>query len=385
MKRRKRKGGRPVRAIGHGPVGRALVPVDPRPIFAKLRAKYRRAKTNLERAEREIERFERDDAPAFSAWYYSRFGQLLTDIRQIEEETRRIVGRLLEIEEVALANNLSPAGALHRIKLREAGLLPEEPEPEDGRAGADQPDDPFGAGGPDGEDPSGDGGGEAAFGEEAVFFAAAGLFEAFFGALPPGFEKARRAYEQKRARMAAPDGQKKPPPDRQIRNCYREIVRKLHPDRTGSFSALESELWHAAQAAYAARDLAGLEAVLARCDARDGEIVHIDRASVLKRMISDLNEKLRHLQNRIRSQKRDPAWGFASRREPAGLAERIRSGLDRQMKQARWDLGNASSELAKIEAQYGRWLQQRAGAASKKSRKMKQPPPPDPNQDEFAF
>ncbi len=54
--------------------------------------------------------------------------------------------------------------------------------------------------------------------------------------------------------------------DVRVKELYRRLVRRLHPDLRADGSAAVSALWHEVQEAYAASDVARMEILLALSD-----------------------------------------------------------------------------------------------------------------------
>jgi hypothetical protein len=70
-------------------------------------------------------------------------------------------------------------------------------------------------------------------------------------------------------RVAAEDNEKEEEVvtvDARVRELYRRLVRRLHPDLRADGSTAVSTLWHEAQEAYAASDVARMEILLALSD-----------------------------------------------------------------------------------------------------------------------
>lgn len=97
-----------------------------------------------------------------------------------------------------------------------------------------------------------------------------------------------------------------------VKQIYRKIARKLHPDHAEVTDAATLNLWHEAHAAYEREDLETLERIYAHCD-----LIHPD--SMKKAQVATLrdgNEFYKkasaQIRSKIRSAKKEPDWGFHS-------------------------------------------------------------------------
>jgi hypothetical protein len=132
----------------------------------------------------------------------------------------------------------------------------------------------------------------------------------------------------------------------QVKEIYRILVRRLHPDASkfGSHSQART-LWHELQRAYGAHDLEQLEVLLAITDLHENgtasrsTIFHIRKvANKMKRTASSLKSRLGEVQ-------KTQAWIFwhAKDREKAGL--KIRRSVERRIKEARSYLASLNAEI----------------------------------------
>ena len=90
-----------------------------------------------------------------------------------------------------------------------------------------------------------------------------GFFKELFGEFGPG-ERPR----DQRTRRAGPSTESGGPAHQvaRLKELYRAVVRRLHPDRQREMTVQKTEWWHQAQAAYEAGDVEQLEVILTLCE-----------------------------------------------------------------------------------------------------------------------
>src|SRR5262249_13030580 len=98
-----------------------------------------------------------------------------------------------------------------------------------------------------------------------------------------------------------------------LKELYRTLVQKLHPDKGGRQTPRERGIRAQLQAAYQANDLDAMEALAGRLEvSMSGNGRHLP-VHILLRMTRDLKEVLLGMQAQIRKLKALPAWNFRSR------------------------------------------------------------------------
>jgi hypothetical protein len=69
-----------------------------------------------------------------------------------------------------------------------------------------------------------------------------------------------------------------------LKELYRSVVRRLHPDSQREMTAQKTEWWHQAQMAYEAGDVEQLEVILTLCEIGDSGTTANTSASLLQRI-----------------------------------------------------------------------------------------------------
>lgn len=369
------------RAIPHNPAPapraarshphRALIRIDNQPIRDAARQAYERARQNLAKAEADLEHFRTQERPAFDRWVHANFGKLLTELREADRKRMEQEDLLTEIEVYSRIKGVSEAEAYIAVMHRRAnpGADPEPPPdfsgpPPSGSAGDnDEADDDFASDEPDFSSKA----------DQDAFREFARSFEDFFGQkIPPG---------------VLPFGT--PPPARKtatVKDLYRTLVRKLHPDTQETMTAQKLEWWHEVQEAYAANDADRLEVILSQVELASGEPGTQTSVSMFNRLTARLRSSLREIKRELTEIRQDPAWNFTRTRDRSVLAARTRQQFSQELRSIRCDIDEDAATLALI-AEEARQLTARRSRPGKKKADRKQPPRPNTgtSQNEFQF
>jgi hypothetical protein len=117
------------------------------------------------------------------------------------------------------------------------------------------------------------------------------------------------------------------PVDPRIKELYRRLVRRLHPDLRADGSAAVSGLWHEVQEAYGAGDVARMEILLALSDIETRRTVS-QSLSQMHAVRAELERALRALEKSLLEAEGEDAWNFARLGPSADLQVRV----ERQLK-----------------------------------------------------
>jgi hypothetical protein len=221
-------------AVPHSPSANhslALVRVDGADIRKKIRKAYEKALRDLENSRRLLDRFHQTDQPQFTRWLNSNFGALLTELRELNQKLAADDAIVILVQNEVLFGGSSYARAYQRVM-----ELKENPEPPPPRPGGGPERDVFEAG-----NEWGSPGDEEELAEE--------FMNELFGTSRPGAGSGE-AHDSRMgpsARPAAPVLAGK-----RLKELYRAVVRRLHPDSQREMTAQKTEWWHQAQAAYEA-------------------------------------------------------------------------------------------------------------------------------------
>ena len=309
---------------------RALVRVDGAGIRKKIKKDYEKALRDLENSRRQLEQFHQTDLPQFTRWLNTHFGALLTELRELNQKMAADEELIFQVENEAMISGCSDARAYQRVmELREN---PEPPRPRPPSSGeADGEGDPFGsrlefAIDEDEEDPM----------EEFMneFFRKFGP-----GARPQDNHGPRNGQHTE---SAAPTHASK-----RLKELYRAVVRRLHPDSQREMTAQKTEWWHQAQTAYEAGDVEQLEVILTLCEIGDSGTTAHTSASLLQRITAQLKHSLREIGRQLAGQRRDPAWNFSRRTDLEALAVQTRRTLMADLERMRYQCRTIQEMIAR--------------------------------------
>ena len=300
QKRRKRR--EAIRRRRQRAIGRAVIFLDSGPIRRKRTGVFRRLKRALEKARAEEERYESEDVPAYRAWLHRNFGERLSRIRELEsqmEEKRSVVDAV----HMEAAFRGGDHGQIYRqvMKEREAAQAREDED----ASWADASDE-------EGQIPEWEDEGDfSGVDKDFLEYFANSIFENEFDV----------EFEDEAAKNAARDeffrswdidgyeGKRSFEPD--LKETYRRLAFRLHPDRDPSGGDERLELWHELQNAYENGDLDALLRIEAKCDIHDRTVSAHTTVSLINDIIEETREMLRAVRSFIRVAKRGPEWEFA--------------------------------------------------------------------------
>lgn len=290
----------------------------------------------LERARAGWFHFERKDKPAFGRWRASEFGALLSTAREVEDEIRDAQALIHEVEMEMRRVFQDPFSAYQRVMFRR-GHPNEVADKEASAARAS----------------SGAGRTISDFEKEALFQE---WVKSALGTSPDKMddEAYSSSFEAFKSHMfrVAPEQPPPPPPssarlrqkreqepeeiereneaitvDARVRELYRRLVRRLHPDLRADGSTAVSALWHEVQEAYAASDVARMEILLALSDIEANQMAN-QTVAQLHAVRAELERALRALEKSLREAEGEESWDFAR----LGPTSAIRTQVERQLK-----------------------------------------------------
>jgi len=317
---------------------RSIILVDQTALRRKTSRECIRLMARVEKARTEWTHFEQKDLPAFARWMAALFGPLMTRSRELSDLIREKEYLIAEVEEESWATH-SP----HHLAYRRVMYRREHPQPEyrpPGGPGHDHnPDAGFDSGGPPDEVEL-----EMLFDEllrnlgvnpdHMSNSAYKQLFEEFknkFGPSPqssgpPPFH----------GNHDSPPSASRTPPSQhakhaRIKEIYRILVRRLHPDLRADGDAAVSSIWHEVQEAYGAGDLDRLETLLALTDIKSNQAGDHTSLSQMHAVLEELARNLRALQKSLRQARKDDAWNFSRSNDRTTLETNLRHKLETEL------------------------------------------------------
>ena len=316
----------------------------------------RRRLRQLEKAREQIVQHEKHDLPQYSRWLNSHFGVFLTELRELNHALNEKRLLLSEIEEEAILGNRSFFRAYEIVMQRrqEREARPNEETPFEGNEEQEQ---------------------DSSFSEDPLNEQFERLFEQVEDAFAEMFGMGGRRTRKKPETEA--DGIQRSKSYNRLKELYRAVVRRLHPDAQKEMTSQKLEWWHQAQAAYEKSDIHQLEVILSLCEIEEKGTTAHTSLSILQRITRQLKSSFNQLKRELAKYRRDPAWNFSQRKDLDELALEIRGSL----------LAESSAlkaELHQIEQQLNVWAK-----GSQRQKRVSQPTRRRANsekfQEEFLF
>jgi hypothetical protein len=331
-----------------------LVPIDQGPMRRATGAECSAAMGRLDELRKTWNRFEREDKPSFVRWRAREFGPLLSELRDIDQRVREDELLVHEVEMEMRRGIYDPRTAYQRVMFRREnpGNVAEElPQTRSKRQAGEEP--KF-----------------TEFEQEALFQdwvrkfigtnpdklddkAYSTTFEAFkshmFRNRPPephSPQNPQRSQPQPRRHIEEEPAESSIDP--RVKELYRLLVRRLHPDLRADGSATVSGLWHEVQEAYAATDIAHLEILLALSDIESERFSDQTSVAQMRAVLAELERAIFALEDSLRQARDENAWNFAR----VGAGPGLRTEVERELKA---DLRRRSERLSLLQQTIADW------------------------------
>jgi hypothetical protein len=295
-----------------------LLVIDSSPVRKKARREYEKVQRDIEKAKAELERFRTEDQPQYAKWLNSHFGALITETRELHEKLYAAQQLVSEVHhEFYLGEHRSIHSAyLAVIRRREH---PEEFEKE--MKEADEEDDQF----------------RREF--ENMFGKSEEEFFAKFGFGP---DRGPDPFFPRETKSSKPK-----PTLARLKDLYRSLARRLHPDSGGPRSPQEIEWWHQTQAAYQSGDIEQLELILTLAEMQHNGAKEAS-VSILQQITDQFKQGLRELKRELKQYRHDAAWNFSKLIDHAPILHQTRESLEAEKM-------TLAMQLHKFQAQIDAW------------------------------
>jgi len=338
---------------------RRIILLDQEPLRAEAGRAARKKIGEMEKLSSSLEEFEKTILPAYTRWEEETLGPLLAEERQLNAKIDHLEHLLSTASLEALFTGRDPSEIYADIareqqewEERQAGGEPDrsesEPEPE-----------------PE-EDPDA----KREFTDEEREFRSYVRYA--IGEDPDYFDKRQykklfneyREWKKRREEDCGSATQKKQDIPARVKELYRVLVRRLHPDTGKSRNDPNTQrLWHDLQNAYAAMDVERLEVLLALTDLHESGSAIRSTLYHLRKIAKEMERTVRDLKNRFREARSSPAWQFwhADNRQKVGA--KMRAAVEARIR-------DAKNHIATLEQQIDFWKQD-AGMSKRKAPKSK--------------
>jgi len=353
--------------------GRAVVLIDQAPLRRSTAAECTQAMTCLDELRARWHRFDREDRPAFIRWRAREFGALLSEAREVENRIRDARTLVHEVEMEMRRFFQDPHSAYMRVMFRRQnpGSVPEEETAASefgGRPGRKLSDfekealfqdwvQKFMGTNPDKLD-------DDVYSETFEAFKSHMFVNASTAAASPrptrsAANSPRHSDGDRNGSVTDEDEADGAAMDSRLKELYRTLVRRLHPDLRADGSAAVSALWHEVQEAYGAGDVAQMEILLALCDIQADELGEGTTVSKMRSVLVELQRSIGALEKMLLEAEGEDAWDFAR----SGPNEELKLRVERELKT---DMAGRKSRLEVFTRTIAEWA--RGSAPNRRAR-----------------
>jgi hypothetical protein len=306
--------------------------VDQAPFLKKALSTCKRLRNELHKKQALLRDFEEQDRSAYWQWFNRTHGKTLTQIREFREESNAYQFILHHLSNCAYYDYKAvPELYKTLFELKKQGTLysyepPKSPDPfgfyEDDE---DEDDEDWDDEDWDDEDD------EDWDDEDEDDFRS--FFDRVFG--DDG------AFEDSDESQGRASGARKATEDARLKTCYRNLAKRLHPDRSELEESVREKRWHEIQEAYQAGDIEALLRVEAICDMDEtGLRVELGLAR-LRDLAAYHKSHLIPIRNALRAAKQDIAFGFSKK----GPSDKLKREVASDLKYERMDVKEMLVEM----------------------------------------
>jgi len=335
-----------------------IVWIDDAPLRDQATAEYKKAMAKLDQICADQRRFEQKDQPEYDRWMAEKFGPLITDLktnaRLIEEQQELIE----ELEYEMIWGNQNTPQKVYAAVMKERETEANEKfeydpfkgsnvppnDPADKKSAPKNEFNPFENYNPDTDS------------EEEIKKHFEEVLKAFFQVRAKDLSKKiyaqtfaefkTRYYPKHTAEFLKASQKHSGPKDElaRIKEIYRILVRRLHPDMKTERDVKVSTLWHEVQEAYETRNLERLETLLALTEMQAGKNANI-RLSQMQGALVEVNRTLQAVKQKLAEAKHDDAWGFSLGNNHEPMEKRLRSKMETRLASQKWRLARLRKTL----------------------------------------
>lgn len=341
------------------------------PLLFAERKRCEKTSAKLARVAEELDRFRTESEPAYTRWFYGKFGDKVTRLRDLKNKAAELVEIIDNVENEALFADCSMREAYARLermrraaeKIDELRFRSRSEKSSSEQTSQNNEDDLP----PEIEEYL-----KMRFDSlyEDVRFKRgqyAREFESFkqsfredvFGKKQTSEDDAEDVkdeqdnYNSRRQEEAQVESAPQTEEEPRLKALFRELARKLHPDANPAITPRERELWHEVHAAYESKNLDALETLSAMLESESSAgYLRIRSVSRLRAVFDEFQRKLKAAQKAVRTAKKEPAWGFGEiEKNPARLNE-LAQDIEREVKE---DTCALEAMVADYEEQIESW------------------------------
>lgn len=318
---------------------RRIILLDQQPLREEAGRAARKKIGEMEKLNTSLSEFEKTIRPAYERWEAETIGPLLAEERQLIAKISHLEHLIRRAGLEALFTGRDPREIYEEVareqqewEERQAAGESESPRPE-----PEEPHDPDA---------------EREFSDEEREFRAYVRYAC--GDEPDQFSRREykklfneyQEWKKKREGEGGSVGRKKEDVPARVKELYRVLVRRLHPDTGKSRNDPNIQrLWHDLQNAYAAQDVERLEVLLAMTDLHESGSAIRSTLFHLRKVAKEMENAVRELKARFREARTSPAWAFwhSDNREKAGA--KIRAATEARIREAKNHITILESEI----------------------------------------
>lgn len=277
---------------------RELLVIDNELIRKEAIARCEKLMRDLEETREVLERHQREDLPAYANWLHANFGSMLSELYRLAEEAYDLVEMLAHIQEIANEQGIDYYSAW--LIARDMQAHPERYSRKEERKR-----------------------------EEGESFT---------------WEEPDESPRPSRAPGAAREEA-----DTRVRELYRMLAKKLHPDyrQEGKWDDASSRLWNELQTAYEERDLGRLEAIAAMITGEAGVRQEDLSVSRIYALCAEYRKQLRSLKRTIKIARAEPSWEFTRRTDRRALYRSMKNSLSAELEWRKYEVAEHRRTLAR--------------------------------------
>jgi hypothetical protein len=133
-----------------------------------------------------------------------------------------------------------------------------------------------------------------------------------------------------------------------LKDIYRQLVRRLHPDARTDAKDGVGAIWHEVQEAYAKGDLERLERLFALSEVTESGLGAGTSLSQLGAALKELRRSIQAMLRSLSGAKKDVAWKFSETSDHSALRVRMERDISK-------DLKEQHARLARMDAMLASW------------------------------
>ncbi|MCB1141543.1 MAG: hypothetical protein H7A24_10090 [Leptospiraceae bacterium] len=312
-----------------------LIPIDQKKIRKKYISNCKRTIRELEKAKSDWNDYHSKDVPDFEKWYFSSFREQLSELRFMEEKSRDLHSILYEIEYLKNKKRINVHKAYQIVMDRRNHPEKYPPPEEEYRHSSSYQDDES----------------DSEFQEEDLkemfeFFLKInpdiekeskreGMYEYLFSRFKEEFFKSEKKNHSYQMNEEEPE---KIEPNVRVKQIFRELARKLHPDFQKEQNEFIKDLWNEVQVAYENNDLEKLETLLALSNIHVGDFSDDISVSQLLNVKIEFKNQLKAIRNQLRKAKKTREWGFSKLKNKTIIFKSVHREISFKIRQYELDI-----------------------------------------------